>query len=70
MSLYGVRFFPAGDGWEAVMDRAADWILGAQVVEVRVWVGNQRRVGEVVNGVVIGGDVKRFLPKPVDAAMA
>ena len=66
----GVGRFPAGDRYHAVVDGTAHRVLGAYVVVVRVWVGHERRVGEVFDGVVIGGHVERFLPEPVVAAMA
>ena len=65
-----IKFEKEGDRYHAVVDGTAHRVLGAYVVVVRVWVGHERRVGEVFDGVVIGGHVERFLPEPVVAATA
>ena len=61
----GVGRLPAGDGQHAVVDRAAHRVLGAQVVEVGVRVGDERRVGEVVDRVEVSGHLLRPSSKPV-----
>ncbi len=51
----GVGGLPAGDGQHPVVDRAAGVALRPQMVEVRVRVGHERRVGEVVHRVEFCG---------------
>ena len=46
-------FFVAGDGDDAVVRQAQHRVLAAQVVEVRVRIWDQRRIGEEVDRVVV-----------------
>ena len=49
-----IGFVPPGHRDDTVVRFPADRALAAQVVEVRVGISDQRRVGEVVDGVEIG----------------
>src|SRR5690606_36735300 len=52
----------AGHRDDAVMRLPGDRAFGPHVVEIRMRIGNQRGIGEVVDGIEISGHDCRFLP--------